>query len=244
VAAASAPQGPQPTLQAADAPQNGRPASDTIASSTDETGVSVRFVDVQRKATETIAASEPGEARLEAPAAPTDTIARTPSNDLPRTEAPQDPQSTTGSVGDQIAAQLRADPGTASQRIVIRLDPPELGRVSVTLRETDGHVAGELKFSDPDALAQARLETPALIRQLADGGVRIRQLDMSLESDGLQQQPDWTGRQDAQQDPHGWGDFLGEAAEAFVAAEEYTEDPVTASTGDLSGEGSAINLKV
>jgi len=206
---------------------------------------SVRFANIQRATVAIGEAGDPTVVRVEAAATESaEPAVKAGSADLPRAETTQQPQPTSESVSDQIAAQLRVDPGTASQRVVVRLDPPELGRVSVTLEETDGQLQGELRFSDPEAMAQARLETPALIRQLAEGGVRVRQLDISLEADGLQHQLDWTGRQSPHQDQQSWGDWLGEAAEEVAPSEEAPDDPVAAASGNPSDEGSAINLRV
>jgi len=160
-------------------------------------------------------------------------------------EATSDPAPPDESITGQIAAQVRAEAGRGSRRVVVQLDPPELGRVRVTIREIGGDVRGELKFSDPQALSQARLETPGLVRQLAAGGVRVRQLDMSLEADDLQQQSEWLGREGRGDSRQGWGEWLGDAADQDVAGGE-------SAGGDRPGEvlginqadGGAVNLWV
>ncbi len=204
-----------------------------------------RFAGIRQAAID-INAGEATAVRVEAdPSASAEGVVRTSPADVQQAQATQESQPTAGSIPDQIAAQFRADPGRASQRVVIRLNPPELGRVSVTFRETGGQLQGEMKFSNPEALAEARLETPGLIGQLADSGIRVRQLDISLEADGFQQQLDWLGREGSQQDQRqGWGDLLGEASEDLARAEEPPSDPLADPPGNQPGDGSAINLWV
>jgi len=83
----------------------------------------------------------------------------------------------------QVAEQIQANTDRLNQQIEIRLRPPELGTVRLTLQAEGSSVRGELKVSNPDTAAQLEVEAPNLFRRLADGGIQMRRLDISLEND-------------------------------------------------------------
>jgi len=82
----------------------------------------------------------------------------------------------------QVAEQIQANADRLNQQIEIRLHPPELGTVRLTLKADGSEVRGEMKVSDPDTAAQLQAEAPGLVRRLADGGIQMRRLDISLDS--------------------------------------------------------------
>jgi flagellar hook-length control protein FliK len=114
------------------------------------------------------------------------------SNDLPLTAAPQTiasqapPSAPTQSfdrpgVVEQVAdAQVWARVQNNGGSVTIRLEPPELGRVRLQVRQEAGGIRGLLEVESPRALAQLQSEAPAMAARLADGGVHLRRMDVVL----------------------------------------------------------------
>ncbi len=88
------------------------------------------------------------------------------------------------SATNQIADALRASAARRGGRIVIQLNPPELGKVRVMLNTTGRDVRGVLEVDNPDTLNQIRREAPALLSRLAEAGIQLRQIDVSLSDRG------------------------------------------------------------
>jgi flagellar hook-length control protein FliK len=84
----------------------------------------------------------------------------------------------------QISDAFQASAARKGQEIVIRLDPPELGRVSVKLRIQGGEVRGVLEVDNPRTLSQLQREAPNLLNRLADAGVEMKRMELSLSDDG------------------------------------------------------------
>ena len=84
----------------------------------------------------------------------------------------------------QIAEAFQSSSARNGQEIVIRLDPPELGRVSVKLRIEGGEVRGVLEVDNPRTLSQLQREAPNLMTRLADAGIEMKRMDLSLTEDG------------------------------------------------------------
>jgi len=85
-------------------------------------------------------------------------------------------------VASQVAEQIQANADRLNQQIEIRLHPPELGTVKLTLKADGSDIRGEMKVSNPDTAAQLQIESPGLFRRLADGGIQMRRLDISLDN--------------------------------------------------------------
>jgi len=83
-------------------------------------------------------------------------------------------------VIDQIAESIQANAGRTGQRIVVRLHPPELGKVRLTLHQEGDEIRGILEVNDSRTLEEIQREAPALIQRLADSGVQLRRLDVNL----------------------------------------------------------------
>jgi len=114
-----------------------------------------------------------------------------------------------GSMVDQIARVLRAGAATRNQRVVIRLDPPELGMVRVTLHADGEVVSSSVEVEHARTLIELQREAPALLRNLAEAGVHIRSMNMSLSennssgSSGDSQFGDQAGTWQGQPDQQG-----------------------------------------
>jgi chemotaxis protein MotD len=106
------------------------------------------------------------------------------------------------SVGEQILDSVRASATPGDREIVIRLQPPELGTVSVRLREQGDHLEGTIEVGKSDVRREIERALPDVVRGLQEAGVPIRRLDVtssdSVGSDlgrGLPQQNLGAGQQ-------------------------------------------------
>ncbi len=86
------------------------------------------------------------------------------------------------SLPDQIAGQLRASGARPGQQIVIRLNPPELGEVRITLQAEGRSVKGVLEVQNAQTLQHIQRAAPALMTRLSDGGVQLSRLELTLST--------------------------------------------------------------
>jgi len=76
-------------------------------------------------------------------------------------------------VAEQVAVHIQRAAVEGLDRIMIHLNPPELGRVDVKLEfGHDGRVQAIISADNPDALDTLRNDARALERALADAGVK------------------------------------------------------------------------
>lgn len=85
------------------------------------------------------------------------------------------------SVAGQLTQTLRTRGGEVGQEIILRLHPPELGQVRMTLQAEGDHVRGVLVVENPRTYGQLHQEMPALVQRLADSGVDLRRLEIVLD---------------------------------------------------------------
>jgi len=83
-------------------------------------------------------------------------------------------------VADQVTEQVRLVRPQAGQRVVVRLNPPRLGRVRLTFRDGRGGIRGTIEVDNERTLAQLRSATPPMIERLTEGGIALRQLTLVL----------------------------------------------------------------
>jgi len=99
-----------------------------------------------------------------------------------------------GDLLDQLAEGLTTV--GAGQRIIIRLNPPELGSVRADFRTDGDAVTCVLRVDNPQTLASVQREATALVERLNESGVNLRQVSVEMGSSGA-------GGQTAQ----GWNSF-------------------------------------
>ena len=85
-----------------------------------------------------------------------------------------------GSSADQIIESVRLNGARAGQQIVVRLDPPEMGRVRLVLRMEGQEVRGVLEVENPRTVAERQREASSLVQRLGESGVEMRRLDVQL----------------------------------------------------------------
>ncbi|MBM4017749.1 MAG: hypothetical protein FJ288_05380 [Planctomycetes bacterium] len=100
-------------------------------------------------------------------------------------------------VADQVAAAIRASGLRSQPQVVVRLSPPELGKVRVTLRASGAGVRAVMEADNPETVRRLEQEGAALASRLEDAGVPLRRLDVVLarqdarpDGEGTAGQPD------------------------------------------------------
>ncbi len=109
-------------------------------------------------------------------------------------------------VANQVADALAGAASRDGQQVVVRLNPPELGHVRVTIQADGDGVRGLVEVDNPRTLAQLERESTQLVGRLADSGVECRRIEIVLheppqrdpaDGSGLPwgQQPGWAQRE-------------------------------------------------
>jgi hypothetical protein len=159
--------------------------------------------------------------------------ARLPGEAMAMTAKPAEPGAATAEARltvDQIPLRIAHAVARDEHRITIRLDPPDLGRIDVTLDTRDDLVRVAMAVERPETLDLLRRDSQALDQALARANLRLDGgLDLSL-------------RQDAQRfggQPGGSGDGRQPWANGFGRAEAAEDGPAPAALRQhRSGDGS------
>lgn len=130
------------------------------------------------------------------------------------------PKGTAQSVSEQILDSVRASVAAGDKQVTVRLDPPELGAVTVKFQEQGDQVRAVMEVSRPDTRQEVERAMPELLRTLHDAGVQIRRVEVVLadqsgrdfNKDHFSQQDAWASQQNPQQQadnsghsgPAGW----------------------------------------
>jgi flagellar hook-length control protein FliK len=91
-------------------------------------------------------------------------------------------------IGKQILESIQSSVSQqgAERQITVRLNPPELGKVSITFRQQDGELTGLMEVSKAQTRFEIEQTLPQIIRNLADSGIHIKRLEVMLSN---QEQP-------------------------------------------------------
>ena len=88
-------------------------------------------------------------------------------------------------IGKQILESIHSSvsqQGTERQ-ITIRLNPPELGKVSITFRQQDAELTGLMEVSKAQTRFEIEQTLPQIIRNLADSGIQIKRLEVTISNE-------------------------------------------------------------
>jgi flagellar hook-length control protein FliK len=171
------------------------------------------------------------------------------SSDIVGGQAPTAPQ-TRGEaptpVVDQVLAAVQASGTRRSQQVVVRLSPPELGNVRVTLRAAGGSLRGVLEADNPQTAKRLEHEAAALAQRLEDCGVQVRRLDVVLHrQDGGQSsdqaRQDGGGRQWQEPADGRGGQAPADAGLARLGEQVRAE---TSSDAGVPGLAGTINVRI
>ena len=146
-------------------------------------------------------------------------------------------------VMDQVADSLGQNALRVGQQITIRLNPPELGAVRLTLEADGKDLRGVLEVENPRALGELQREAPSLMNRLAEIGVQVRRLDIGLNErswgDSSQSTPQGnTGNPD-----QGWDQGSHEAPGAPSLPAESGAVEMAASFG-AEADGRLLNVMI
>jgi flagellar hook-length control protein FliK len=97
------------------------------------------------------------------------------------------PSSISTDIGKQILESIHSSLSQEGQdqRITIRLNPPELGKVFIKFNEQDSQIIGLLEVSKPQTRIEIQQALPQIIQNLQDSGIHIKRLEVVL-SEGEQ----------------------------------------------------------
>ena len=71
----------------------------------------------------------------------------------------------------------------ADRQITVRLNPPELGKVFIRFQQQDSELTGLLEVSKTQTRFEIEQTLPQIIRNLADCGIQVRRLDVTLSNE-------------------------------------------------------------
>jgi len=88
-------------------------------------------------------------------------------------------------IGKQILESIHSSVSQqgAERQITIRLNPPELGKVSITFRQQDAELTGIMEVSKAQTRYEIEQTLPQIIRNLADSGIQIKRLEVMLSNE-------------------------------------------------------------
>ena len=88
-------------------------------------------------------------------------------------------------IGKQILESIHSSVSKqgAERQITIRLNPPELGKVSITFRQQDAELTGLMEVSKAQTRFEIEQTLPQIIRNLADSGIHIKRLEVMLSNE-------------------------------------------------------------
>ncbi|MFP4433775.1 MAG: flagellar hook-length control protein FliK [Phycisphaerae bacterium] len=82
------------------------------------------------------------------------------------------------SPADQVFAQMRGNLRGAGDSMVIRLDPPELGRVRISLEMDSDGLRAQIRTDNAQTLGDLQREAQTLITRLTEAGIQVRRVDI------------------------------------------------------------------
>lgn len=97
-------------------------------------------------------------------------------------------KSPVGSLGTQILDSVQVSLVRGDRQLLIRLDPPELGSVTVRFQEQRGVIEGMLEVSRDQTRWEVEQALPQALRSLQEAGIQIRRLEVVV-SDQSEKEP-------------------------------------------------------
>ena len=124
------------------------------------------------------------------------------------------------SVGEQLFSQIQNSVQQNQQQIIIRLNPPELGRVVIKFTEQNNQITGLLEVSRPQTRYEIEQALPELLKNLADSGIQIKNFDVLVKDQPQQDFYKDTFSQTGQGDRSGQNNFTGGNSPDIYAADQ------------------------
>jgi flagellar hook-length control protein FliK len=112
------------------------------------------------------------------------------------------PSDASANISEQIQGSINSSLRQGDQQITIRLNPPELGKVSIKFQEQGDQITGLLEVDKIQTRYEIQQALPQIVRNLADSGIQIKRLEVVLTAQPEQQpykdqslQDSWSGQQ-------------------------------------------------
>jgi len=107
-------------------------------------------------------------------------------DNLPTQASPSDVSaSITKQILESIQSSSSQESGT--QQITIRLNPPDLGKVFIKFEEQENQITVLLEVSKSQTRYEVEQRLPHIIQNLADSGIQVKKLEVTLTNQGEQQ---------------------------------------------------------
>jgi flagellar hook-length control protein FliK len=100
------------------------------------------------------------------------------------------PSDASANISEQIQGSINSSLRQGDQQITIRLNPPELGKVSIKFQEQGDQITGLLEVDKIQTRYEIQQALPQIVRNLADSGIQIKRLEVVLTA-----QPEQSGQQ-------------------------------------------------
>lgn len=159
---------------------------------------------------------------------------------------PLDSASTRGPVqdiGDQILNSVHASLARADKQVQVRLDPPELGTVTIRLSEQGDQIRGFLEVGRDETRREIEQALPQVLKGLQEAGVQVRRIevvvsdqpDRGLARDQLPQ--DASAQQQQHPDQQGYRPSHESAADWPASSSRPQGGPGPDDSSAFSGQG-------
>ncbi|MGD0785231.1 MAG: flagellar hook-length control protein FliK [Sedimentisphaerales bacterium] len=93
------------------------------------------------------------------------------------------------SVSSQIQESIHSSFRSNSQEIIIHLNPPELGKVTIKFTEQDNAITGLLQVDKSQTRSQIQQALPEIIQNLHNSGIQIKNIEVVLTNQQEQYTP-------------------------------------------------------
>ncbi len=151
-------------------------------------------------------------------------------------------------VSNQISEALPTV-AKAGDRVVIRLNPPELGQVKVTFTADGKDLRAVVEVDNARALAELQRETPSLASRLASDGIQLKRMDFVLNETSSQadagngERQGWQLNSGANWQRQGQGDRTGAEAEQVASDDSQEVDDLSQAYGSDGELASTVSDK-
>jgi flagellar hook-length control protein FliK len=141
----------------------------------------------------------------------------------------------TPSPATQVLRTLAEKAPVDGQTVTIRLNPPEMGRVSVTFQAEGRELKAIFEADNPRTLGDLRREAAGLVGSLNESGVQLRRVEFVV-TDGASNQQNSTAHNWQFQEGQGWSQNPGATRQAAQFAETLFDDAEAATATAATDE--------
>ncbi len=116
------------------------------------------------------------------------------------TALPGDPWQDTANIRNQVTSSVlsaRLEGKSGGHRMEIKLDPPELGKISIEFIGKDNELTARIQAAEPATLTALRADLPALVETLEDAGIVLDEFHLNQSSDDGDFQPGNRGQEES-----------------------------------------------